>query len=109
MNDKLILLGIYLIFFGFSYIAYRNSHHMKSGLFYLLVLFYLIAIYAYYEMINSINIGLRNRGHSVNFGHASLSLILVMALSYLTAIVFVVLAIQKRRLPRIKISKSRNH
>jgi hypothetical protein len=51
----------------------------------------------YFEMINYIHIFLREKGIYLEFGHASIWLIILMILAYLTAIILIILFFLRRK------------
>jgi Ca2+/Na+ antiporter len=97
MNSFLFLLSVFSFFILVSTLAFRKAHLMAGFFFYMGVCVYLVLIYLYYELINDIHSNLRDQDIYVELGHASLSLILTMFLSYIAGIAFVAFAIVKRR------------
>ena len=90
MKSFLVLALIFAIYFIASVYLYKKAVHIKTKLLYILIPVYLILIYVYYEVVNLIHNSLRDNDIFVEFGHASIRLIGLLILSYLTALVFIV-------------------
>lgn len=97
MNEYIILSLVYVVFLVSSYLAYRNALRLRRGMMYIAIVIYFILIYAYFELVNTIHIHLRNKGVFLEFGHASILLIWVLIISFLTGIGFVILLLRKSK------------
>ena len=96
MKEIVILGGVYMLFFVFSIMLYRRAISMNKKLLYVFIPLYFVGIYFYFELINYVHILLREQGIYMEFGHASITLIMVMGFTYLTALVLLVLFFKKR-------------
>lgn len=98
MKELIALFLIYLVFFLYSIILYRKSFYIQKKIVYLLIPVYLVTIYLYFELVHYIDILLMENEIYFGFGHASIMLVLLFILAYLTAFVFIILYfIQKRK------------
>lgn len=61
------------------------------------IIVYFFLIYGYFELVNTIHTHLRDRGIYVEFGHASILLILLFLVSVITGIVFAILVVAKSK------------
>jgi hypothetical protein len=106
MNEIFILIVIYAAHLVASLIFYKKVVLVKGALMYLYLIGYLVITYLYFELINVGHRALRDAGYYLDFGHASIMLLIVFFLSCLTAVVFVVLVVVKfYRMTGIKYSK----
>ena len=97
MKEIVALIIVYLFFLITSILLYKRSLRLGNKWFYILTLIYFSLCYGYFELINQLHIYIRERGYYFEFGHASLTLIIVMLLSFFTACFLVGLAFYKRR------------
>jgi hypothetical protein len=96
MLENIILVIIYLLFLFTSIFLYKQSFRIRKQWLYILVPVYFIVIWFCFELVNYIHIVLRENGFYLEFGHASIGLLLVMIYVYLTAIFLLILAMMKR-------------
>lgn len=97
MKEFMALFVVYIIYFAFSILLFRKAVLIRSSWFYVGALVYMVLIYFYFELVNFIHILLRERGFFLEFGHASISLILLMLFCYFTSVVLIIFAFIKRR------------
>jgi asparagine N-glycosylation enzyme membrane subunit Stt3 len=97
MNEYIALLIIYVIFLSLSYLVYLLMTKLKSFLFLISGLLYCIGIYFYFNEIEQLHDCLRDNKIYIEFGHASLSLLLLMAFCYLNGLIVVFIALYKRQ------------
>lgn len=97
MNDSIILFAIYIIFFLISIFLYRKAVLVKGRILYIFIVLYFLFIYIYFELINYIHILLRDKGVYFEFGHASISLVVIWFLAVLTAMALVTVLLIKRK------------
>ena len=97
MNEYLVSAIIYLAFIIASFFIARAAIAIKSAWcsFFLMVL-YFILICLYFELINRIHQILRDHGIYIEFGHASLLLVLVFFGCLITALLVALFVVLKR-------------
>lgn len=96
MEEVIILAVIFAIFIVLTRAFYKRMIEARRFV-YVSILVYLLFIYFYYELVNQINIFLRERNIFLEFGHASISLILLLIVSYLIGILTIVKIFLKKK------------
>lgn len=97
MDDSLALLLIYLVFAGISFGVYKLLGNSKMLVALISAWAYLIGIYFYFELINKLHQYLRDSEMmNIDFGHASIGLVLLMFFCYVNAIGLIIFSIYKR-------------
>ena len=96
MNEYLALSIIYVIFLFFSYLMYLGSIRLKSPLFFIVSLIYFLGIYFYFEFFNQLDHYLGDNKIYIEFGHASLDLIMLMLFCYLNGLIVIMVILYKR-------------
>jgi hypothetical protein len=102
MNEYLALLIIYVIFLSMSYLVYLLMMKLKSFLFLISGLLYCLGIYFYFNEVEQLHDYLRDNKIYIEFGHASLSLLLLMAFCYLNGLIVIFIVLYKRQKSRQK-------
>ena len=97
MKEIIALIIIYLIFLLYSIALYKKAFNIDKKWLYFFIPVYLLSIYLYFELMNYVHIFLRHRRIYFDFGHASLMLIVLLLLAYLTAIILIILFIIRNR------------
>ena len=98
MNEALALLIVYIIFILFSFLYYRlfKLKSVKNMLKIALTIIYLVGIYGIFEGFNQLHYYLRdNKILYIEFGHASLDLILFMFFCYLNSAFVIGISVKK--------------
>jgi hypothetical protein len=94
---EIIIIVLIIIFYAFaSYKVYRIL--VKSGkiTFLLFCLLYLILTYVFFELINQLEIYLRGKQIYLEFGHADILMLQVMAACFLIAFITIIFTIIRR-------------
>jgi hypothetical protein len=97
MSGELACLIAYIGFLLISWVFYKMGILVKPGWFVLLAIVYMALGWLYFEMINQLHYYLRdNKILYIEFGHASLELLILMMFCFLNAAVFVGITNYKR-------------
>jgi hypothetical protein len=96
MRETIIILVIIICYLFLSYKL--QSIFLKIGKlpFILFCILYLILTYLYFELINQVEIFLRNQKIYLEFGHANILMLEVMLLCFLFALINIAIAIFRR-------------
>jgi len=105
MNEYIAYLIIYLVFAFFSFLFYKFAVNAKSIWAFLIVIGYFVIIYWVFDFFNDLHHYLRNRGFYIDFGHASLGLLIMMFFCYINAAIVIFLTLYRRQ----KRKAVRNH
>jgi hypothetical protein len=97
MIELISLLFIYVVFLLASIFLYRKAYFVKGPILYFYILVYFCLIEAYFRGITQLQIYLLERDVEIDFGHASLSLVLLSFVTYFTGLIFVIVRLVKRR------------
>jgi hypothetical protein len=98
ISGELACLIAYIIFLMVCYSFYKIGIAIKHPWFVALIAIYLIFIWLYFELINQMHNYLRNNKILyIEFGHASLELILLMMFSFLNAFVLIGIVAYRRK------------
>ena len=107
MNDYLALSIIYVIFLFLSFAMYKSSLKASSWFFIVLCFVYFLGIYFYFEFFNQLHDYLRDNKIYIEFGHASLELILLMLFCYINGLALIMVILYKRwKLKEIQVKLS---
>src|ERR1700744_3777144 len=90
MKGLFISLIMYLIVIGLSIAVKYFTVKLKSKWAYLILPVYLIAITCYLDLMNWLTNYLRDRQIYLDMGHANIGIFLLGAISYVTALCFIV-------------------
>jgi nitrate/nitrite transporter NarK len=97
MSGELGSLIVYIVFLIICFAFYKIAMLLKGYWFAVSAVIYLILIWFYFELVNQLHYYLRdNKILYIEFGHASLELILLMFFSFLNAFGFIVFVIYRR-------------
>ena len=103
MKELLFIAIVYGVFLIATIVFYRMAKRFGNLASIILAICYLIGIYFYFEMINQLHIYLRDKKIYLELGHASLTLVLIFFISYLTAFIAIgIFIFQKRRINKSK-------
>jgi hypothetical protein len=98
MSGELACLIVYVIFLMVCYAYYKIGLSIKQAWFVVLSAIYMICTWLYFELANQLHYHLRdNKILNIEFGHASLELILLMMFSFLNAFVLIGVVAYKRK------------
>jgi hypothetical protein len=99
ISGDIASLIVYIVFLIVCYVFYKTAISLKHNWFILSILIYLIFIYFYFELVNRLHYYLRdNKIAYIEFGHASLGLILLMLFSFLNAFILIGFLVYRRSL-----------
>jgi hypothetical protein len=96
MNEYLALTIIYVLFLAGSFGIYLLMIRVKSILAFILGFVYFIGIYFYFDCLFLLHSYLRDHKIYIEFGHADLSLLLMMAFCFLNALLVIFITLFKR-------------
>jgi hypothetical protein len=97
MNEYLVSAIIYLGFLIASFFIARAAMVIKSAWYsFFLIVLYFALICLYFELLNTANQVLRNHGIYIEFGHASLLLVMVFFGCVITALLVTLFVVLKR-------------
>jgi len=99
ISGELACLVLYIVFLILSYIFYKIAVSLKRYWFITSIATYLISIYFYFDLLSQLHYYLRdNKIAYIEFGHASLELIMLALFSFLNAFVLIGFVIYRRSL-----------
>jgi hypothetical protein len=96
MITNIVLLFIFFFYIIFLLLIRKQLIKYKLKWFVIAVISYFLLIYAYFELINQIHFILRDKGINLEFGHASISLVLLALLCVIIYVLFILYLIYQR-------------
>jgi len=101
MNEYLALAIVYFLFIALSYIVYIVAIRLKGLWLGGFTLVYFFSTYFLFEAINHLHQYLReNKILNINFGHASLDLMLLLLFCYLNTLLVIFFILYKKHKTR---------
>ena len=101
ISGELASLIVYIVFLTLSFIFYQISVSLTRNWFISSAVIYLVLTYFYLESVNQLHYYLRdNQIAYIEFGHASLELIVLMFFSFLNALILIGFVVHKRSLKK---------
>ena len=102
ISGELGCLTVYIIFLIICYAFYKIAMLARNGYWLAVsIAIYLILIWFYFELVNQLHYYLRdNKILYIEFGHASLELILLMFFSFFNAFALIGFVVYRRRLKK---------
>jgi len=97
VKEVISLFLIYMLFLLSSLLLYKKGLQMKKSSLYFYIPAYFVSLYLYFELINYLHVSFRERGYFIEFGHASVGLILLMIISIVTGLLLVIQLFLKRK------------
>lgn len=97
MNEYLVSAIIYLVFLIASFFVAKKTLNLKSPWYAsLLIIAYFVSIFIYFDLLNWGHQVLRDHRIYIEFGHASLLLIMVFFVCLITALLVTLFVVIKR-------------
>jgi len=98
MKELIVAAGIMLVYGFVSYFLHFYFLRIKSIVKFIAIsILYLVSTYYYFDLINTIDHKLTDKGVYFEWGHANIGIVMLLLLSFIIAIVNIVLSVKKRQ------------